>query len=176
MIRIPPWRQCLILTFSLLIGFSAGIGIKFVWENTAFQPYSWVSDQGPIILNCYGDEFSEVQMLRAVDFWVLRGHKFGFYEHNPPDEVCDIPNLEGMIILRKGNPYKMKDNVLAYTTRRTSFGQMVSATITYRPGSQNLMYINEHELGHALGYAHHDEVGHIMHSLYDKMSGSFWVP
>ena len=70
----------------------------------------------------------------------------------------------------------MDSGVLAKTKRYTSFQKVKAAVITYRSGAHNLMWINEHELGHALGYAHYEEEGHIMHPLYHKMSGNFWIP
>ena len=36
--------------------------------------------------------------------------------------------------------------------------------------------LNEHELGHALGFAHIEEEGHIMHPIYGKMGKNFWIP
>ncbi len=158
-----------------VLGFLFGIGIKYVYESTAFKPYNW--QKAPVIVNCYGDDFSETQFLRAIHYWTIRGHSIAFYEHNPPESICDTENhIEGFIILRKGKRFDHESAVLAHTKRWTSLTALRGAVITYRPGTQNLMWINEHELGHALGYSHIEEEGHIMHPLFHKMAGKFWIP
>lgn len=169
------WRLGIILAACLTIGFCAGIGIKWAYESNTFKPYEWKSE--PIIANCYGEDFSELQMIRAIDFWTLRGHRIGFYEHNPPESICESKEMiHGFIVLRKAKWWQLDGPTLANTRRMTSGFRLVSATITYRPGSQNLDLLNEHELGHALGYAHIEEEGHIMHPIYGKMGPKFWIP
>ena len=113
-------------------------------------------------------------MIRAIEYWALRGERIGFYEHNPPDAVCNEVWIEGFIILRKSE--NLKASTLASTRRYTTFSEMRGAVIHYKPGSFNLRLINEHELGHALGYAHVEIVGHIMHPLYHKMGRDFVIP
>ena len=84
--------------------------------------------------------------------------------------------IHGFIVLRKAKWFELAPETLASTKRLTSGFIIKSATITYKPKSQNLDLLNEHELGHALGYAHIDEEGHIMHPLYYKMGDKFYVP
>lgn len=157
------------------IGFLIGSAMKYGYETTVFKPYEWTVP--PIIVNCYGEDFSEPQMIRAVDYWTLRGHEIGFYEHNPPQSICESKDMvHGFIVIKKAKWYEIDGPTLASTKRMTSGLRVVAATIIYRKGSQNLHLINEHELGHALGYAHVEEEGHIMHPLYQKMGDGFWVP
>lgn len=169
------WRLGAILVACLACGFFTGIGIKWAYEVNTFKPYEWKT--APIIANCYGEDFSELQMIRAVDYWTLRGEHIGFYEHSPPDSICESKEMiHGFIVLRKAKWWQLDGPTLANTRRMTAGFRLVAATITYRPGSQNLDLLNEHELGHALGYAHVEEVGHIMHPLYQKMGSKFWIP
>lgn len=170
------FKQICFLVCVFFAGFSLGIGIKLLYESSTLKPYSWDVGAGPIIVNCYGSDFSEAQMLRAVDYWTIRGEKIGFYEHNPPSSVCKHKWLKGFIFIRKSKKLAYQDKTLASTRRYTSFSTVHGAIIEYKPGSQNLDLINEHELGHALGYAHVDIVGHIMHPLYEKMGKKFWIP
>ena len=164
-----------ILLASLVIGFFLGLGIKIVYESNTFKPYEW--DRSPIIANCYGPDFSELQMVRAIHYWTVRGHNIAFYEHNPPKSICESDDMiHGFIVLRKAKWYELSPETLASTKRMTSNFTIKSATITYRSGSQNLSLLNEHELGHALGYAHLEEKGHIMHPLYSMMGEGFWIP
>jgi len=168
------WKNIALFIVSLATGFSMGVLIKFAWEASVFRPYSW--EQAPVLINCYGDEFSELQMIRAIDFWTMNGHRIAFYEHKPPKSVCKEKYLEGFIIIRKASSRELKDSTLASTKRYSSFDKMEGAVIVYKPGSHNLLWINEHELGHALGYSHVEIEGHIMHPLYHKMGGKFWIP
>jgi len=156
-------------------GFMLGTGIKFLYETKSFKPYTW-DGYTPIILNCYGEEFSELQMVRAIEYWALKGHNIGFYEHNPPEAVCNDGDLWGMIILRKAKGVSLGQGTLASTTRGTTGLIIRSAEIYYQPGAFNLDLINEHELGHAFGYSHVEDEGHIMHPLYHKMGPAFWIP
>ena len=165
-------RLVLILSAIFCIGFLGGLGIKFLYESKSFHPYTW-DGYHPIILNCYGPEFSELQMIRAIDYWAVRGHPIGFYEHNPPESVCKEGDLWGMIILRKG---RLEPNTLATTKRGTTGLIIRSAEITYQSGAYNLHLINEHELGHAFGYSHVEIEGHIMHPQFHRMGEAFYIP
>ena len=165
-----------ILVFAaLLIGFCAGTVGKISYELLSDRPYIWNSP--PIIINCYGAEFSEVQLVKAIDFWTIHGEEIGFYEINPPKSVCegDLP-LQGFIVLRKAKPWQLETETLASTKRRTSANRMLSAEIWFSPGTYRLDYLIEHELGHALGFNHVEIEGHIMHPLYPKIGPKFWIP
>ena len=168
-------RVALFVFVIFIIGFCIGTGIKIFYELKTFKPYAWNGDP-PIILNCYGPDFSELQMIRAIDYWTVRGHNIGFYEHNPPPSVCEESNLWGFIILRKAPRSMLDDGTLASTSRKTTGIIIRSVDIYYSPGSFNLDLINEHELGHAFGYSHLVEEGHIMHPHFSQMGGDFWVP
>lgn len=168
-------RMTLIVSICFVLGFLIGLGIKLTYEANTFKPYEWKTI--PIIANCYGEDFSELQMMRAIDYWTMRGHYIGFYEHSPPESICDSKEMiHGFIVLRKAKWWELDGSTLASTRRMTSGFTLVSATITYRAGAHNLDLINEHELGHALGYAHIEEEGHIMHPIYGKMGPKFWIP
>tara|TARA_Y100000593_G_scaffold71742_1_gene131758 strand:- start:767 stop:1282 length:516 start_codon:yes stop_codon:yes gene_type:complete len=169
-------RTILGMLIGFLAGFGGGLAIKLAYEAMTFKPYTW-GDKQPVVVNCYGDDFSEAQFLRAIHYWTIRGHNIAFYEQNPPASVCETEgHIEGFIILRKARPRGLSESTLAVTKRWTSFDQMRGAVIQYRAGTQNLQWINEHELGHALGYAHVEEDGHIMHPQHHKMEGKFWIP
>ena len=168
-------KKAALILAAFVLGFILGIGIKIAYESTAFKPYEW--DRSPVIANCYGDDFSELQMIRAIHYWTIRGHAIAFYEHNPPKSICESEEMiHGFIVLRKAKWFELGPETLASTRRLTSNFVVKSAVITYKPGAQNLDLLNEHELGHALGYAHLEEEGHVMHPLYYKMGPKFWIP
>ena len=157
---------------SLVCGLWFGMSAKIMYESSTFHPYDW--DVKPIIANCYGNDFSELQMRRAMGFWRTKGFKVGNYIHYPKSSICESEWTDGYIILRKSNG--LPDNTLASTRRYTTISTMRGAVIKYKPGSQNLDMINEHELGHALGLTHCEEKGHIMHPDYEKMGILYWLP
>ena len=143
------WRIGTILAACLVGGFWLGIGIKWAYESNTFKPYEWKNS--PVIANCYGEDFSELQMIRAIEYWTLRGHEIAFYEHNPPESLCNSKEMiHGFIVLRKAKWWELDGSTLANTRRMTSGLRLVAATITYRAGSQNLDLLNEHELGLSL--------------------------
>lgn len=169
------WRILCLLCVSLVVGFCIGFGIKLVYEASTFKPYKW--DRSPIIANCYGDDFSEAQMIRAIHFWTIREHQIGFYEHNPPESICESEEMiYGFIILRKAGRFELDSQTLASTKRMTSGFIIKAVEIRFKPGSHNLTLINEHELGHAFGYAHVNIEGHVMHPIFDRMGPKFWIP
>ena len=169
------WRIPIIMSAVLMVGFCMGIGLKWIYETNTFRPYEWRST--PIIMNCYGEDFSELQMTRAIGYWTLRGHQVDSYVHNPPREVCETEGMiDGTILLKRARWWELEAPTLANTQRMTSGFKIVAAVITYRAGAHNLNLLNEHELGHALGYGHIEEDGHIMHPIYGKMTEKFWIP
>lgn len=168
-------RLLVLLLLCFIGGFTIGLGIKFFYESKNFKPYYW--DRPPIVANCYGKDFSEDQMLRAIEFWSSHGHEIGFYEHNPPSSVCEEGEIiHGFIILKKARLTELSSSTLATTRRATSGLVIRGAEIVFKPGSQNLSLINEHELGHAFGYTHVNIENHIMHPMFNKMGAEFWIP
>ena len=168
-------KRLILLFFIFFTGFTIGVSGKYMYEKSTIYPYHW--EHLPILVNCYGQDFSESQMIRAIDYWASRGYNIGFYEHNPSESVCNHKNwIYGMIIIRKSKVWDLDPTTLAKTIRYTSLNKMKGAEILYRPGSFNLSLINEHELGHALGFTHTDIVGHIMHPSFDMMGLDFWIP
>ena len=166
------YYKILYLFLIFFSGFGIGLGVKLAYESSTFKPYSW--QKPPSVVNCYGPEFSKLQIKRAMDYWRQRGFDIGLYVHKPPKEICDKVWTEGVIILRESD--SLSQNTLASTRRYSTFTVMRGAVISYQPGSFNLDLLNEHELGHALGFTHLEIENHIMHPRYDKMGRNFWIP
>ena len=168
-------RKLGLLGLAFFLGFTAGGGMKFVYESNTFKQYDWVTD--PIVANCYGPDFSESQITKSIYYWNVRGYRTHRYLHVPPIEVCSAPDMiPGFIILKEADESALEEQTLATTRRKTSGIQIIAATIYYRKGSYKLDLLSEHELGHAFGFAHIEKDGHIMHPLYYKMGKAFWVP
>lgn len=167
--------RLLFASLIFFVGFSIGAVIKLNYEKHTFKQYEWVD--APVILNCYGGDMSETTIIRAINYWTIRDHPIDGYINNPPSVLCEskLPMI-GFIILRKANPQELSLETLAYTERFTLGNRMESATIYFREGTQNMDLLSEHEIGHALGYAHADTQGHIMYPIYDDMGDAFWIP
>lgn len=168
-----PVAKFFYLVVSLCVGIIVGTGIVIKYEDSTLQPWEWKDP--PIIVNCYGEDFNELYIVRGVDYWTIRGHHFAFIEQNPPKEVCELESVEGFIMLKKRS-FNQGDGTLAVTRREVRFGEIRSIVIFFNPGSFKLDNIIEHEFGHALGFQHVEIEGHIMHPTYDKMGNKFWVP
>ena len=157
-----------------MIGFLVAPTLRLVHESMTVKPYEWQHD--PVILNCYGKDFSKLQLERAISYWSSKGYSVAFYEMDPSEKICKSYHLDGFIILRKAKDKDLKSSTLAETTRLTSRTKIKSVVILFKPGTQNLTNLIEHELGHAFGFSHIEEEGHIMHPRYDKMGSLFWIP
>ena len=167
-----PSRKIFFVFLSFVLGFSLGLNFKLIYESSTFKPYGW--ENPPKVVNCYGKDFNKFQMTRAMSYWRLRGYELGTYIHSPPKEICNKEWVQGVIILRKSS--RLPTNTLASTKRYATFMSMQGAVIRYQPGAFNLDLLNEHELGHALGFTHLEIDNHIMHPRYDKMGRNFWIP
>ena len=167
-------RLCL-LGCAFLLGFTAGGGVKFVYESTTFKQYEW--DRNPTVANCYGSDFDERKIRNAIYYWNVRGYRTHRYIHQPSREICDAPGMiPGFIILRKATESDLEEQTLASTRRQTIGMSITAAEVLYRTGSFKLDLLSEHELGHAFGFAHIEREGHVMHPMYNKMGKGFWVP
>ncbi len=159
----------------LSVCFFIGIGIGFLlqkgYEKSTFKAWEW--EGAPIIANCYGEDFNELYIIRGVDYWALRGEKIAFIEQNPSEKTCANEFLDGFILIKKKN---LDEPTLAMTERKLQIPNIRAATIYFNPGTFKLENLIEHELGHAFGYGHLEEEGHIMHPEYEKIGKKFYIP
>ena len=158
---------------SLILGFVVGLNIKFVYESNVFHAYKW--GDPPVILNCYGATLPEAVVVRAIDYWTLRGFPISFYVMKPSKETCEKAYIEGFIMIKR-DELPNDINVLAKTARHTRFTWIVAGVVKLKPGTYNLNLLLEHEIGHALGLGHVAIKGHIMHPMYMSMGTKFWIP
>ena len=164
-------RNTVWVVISFLIGIILGTLFIISYERLTFRPFEWSED--PIILNCYGKELDELYIVEAVHYWTVKGHNFGYIENNPPPHLCKADFIQGFIMIKKKD---LPHNTLGVTKRRIFMNKIVSAVIYFDASTYRITNVFEHEVGHALGYNHVEEDGHIMHPLWDKMTPEFWIP
>lgn len=163
----------LYLLLSLIFGLVAGFCFKRTYSQNVFHAFVWHNP--PIVLNCYGNVLPESVVVRAIDYWAMRGFPIESYDMVPTEKACEQDYIPGFIIIKRDRFLKEPD-ILGQTERRTKMIWMRSAVIKLRPGSYKLDLLLEHELGHALGMGHVEIEGHVMHPMYMQLGPGFWFP
>lgn len=168
-------KKLAVVLFVFPFGLLIGSQVALIYEANTLKPWQWNDE--PIIVNCYGPEMDIGYIRDAVEFWEPYGERAAFIIEDPLEEACKHDQLDGFILLKKAGPnYHPESSTLASTKRRVVMFELRSATIMFNPGSYRLENVFEHELGHAYGFTHIEEVGHIMHPQYEKMGPKFWMP
>lgn len=164
-------KDILTLIICFQLGLIVGVFSKVYYETIFKKPYYW--SLKPIVVNCYGEEMNEQKVLGAIKFWENNDEHIAFYEHNPPEWVCKEESIIGFILLKKAKFNQLDSNTLASTRRYTSFEEIKASVIWFAKGSQNLDLLIEHEIGHAIGYSHVNEVGNVMNPVYENIGSNF---
>jgi len=165
-------RKIIRLFFATMVGLAIGTCFSFTWYAKSYKPYSWSTP--PILANCYGKDLPEAKLQSAVDFWIEYGNHIAFILQDPPDSVCKHDFLNGFIILKKAPMNSL--NALARTETKYTYLKITSVVIYFEPGTYNLQWLTEHEIGHAFGYKHIDEIGNVMHPFVEFQGGKYWIP
>ena len=122
----------------------------------------------PTVIICQYAPISETQIKNAVDFWEKLGYRFfnTQYKHDPLNK-CTSDTPKGYIVIHLVTQgVKMEDSALAqtrfYVDNHTS--EIGWATIYMRSNIRETVL--EHELGHALGFLHHNKISHLMNEKW----------
>ncbi len=128
-------------------------------------------DHRPNIIICNKNSVSKYRVDRAVRFWEDLGYSFGRTSiSNSPSECINSSDYGVIFILDPDNNFD--DRYLAMTKRFMVKAQGESYTLYSRiyisKNEARKDRILEHEIGHALGWGHVDEIGHMMHEGWDR--------
>jgi hypothetical protein len=166
------------LAISFLTGLFFGKLIVLHYETTTFKPWEWQNP--PVILNCYGPMLRPVYINKAVSYWQDKGERILLIEHETISRLCKnkYKISPGFIKIYQANNLSFTSNkILAYTIRKASSPTgIIGANILIRSGTYTIKHLLTHELGHAFGYTHVQQPGHIMHPITEQMSDKFWIP
>ncbi len=160
------------LILAFILGLSFGMVAIYTHYANSHQPYRWSSP--PIVVNCYGSDLSQIKIKEAFDFWKPQGEQIDFILDDPPKSICQNDALTGFVLIKK--KLDVGGNALAKTKVKVEFMKIRSATIYLEPGTYNIEWLLEHEVGHAFGYKHVEAVGHIMHPFIELQGEKYWVP
>ena len=129
-------------------------------QKKPYPVYEWKLP--PSIVNCIEPHDMNPEIFeKATSFWEDQGHTFLFKENHTGD-VCESPLPHGFIVIKIS--YDLTFYTLGKTERifRDETNEMEASIIylNYNHAEDDIVLI--HEIGHALGYKHVDEPGHIM--------------
>ena len=166
-------RNVLILLLSGFVGFCLGLGWKIAWEESQFIVAEWSEE--PILVICPDSQLDPYRVHRAVDWWGIRGHDIALVHWDNEGSICNLRRFtNGMIFVRgKG---EVLPNTYAVTTRITVVNQMISAEIILPNRHRYMSRLLEHEMGHAFGMRHVEDIGHMMHPIHESGGEKFYVP
>ena len=122
----------------------------------------------PAVRVCASSGVTPARMERALDYWRRLGYELDRVWYDDGSELCRGPGARGEITIAIVNTDVPIGNNLAVTqnfhNRHT--GEMIRSRIWVFPHTAEKQWLLEHELGHALGWAHYNRYLHIMNADY----------
>ncbi len=166
------------IVLSFIFGILCGKLLITQYEAVSFKPWEW--NKPPVVLNCYGPMLRSVYIEKSVQYWENLGEFVLFIVDDPIRSLCRKRHeiTPGFIKIYQGSDASFNSEAtLAFTKRKASTTTgILGANIVIRPGTYTIKNLLTHEFGHAFGYTHVKELGHIMHPVTEKMGDKFWIP
>ena len=156
-----------------VVGFSIGVALKTAWEESKFIIGEWKDD--PIIVVCPDSEVTKYRVHKAAEWWGIRGYDVAYIHFDKEDRICSKGQWSKGIIFIRGEG-QLLPNTYAITSRITIVNEMISASIILPNEQKHKPRLLEHELGHAFGMRHVDQLGHMMHPIWEQGGELFWIP
>lgn len=151
---------------------------QLAWGRTRPVPRigEWVTT--PSVRICKHAPTTEAEVRSAVEWWRSKGYEFVTITPDTIQYGCVVGEARGSILIElvSGDAYDPKYAATTSVTHSTTpdengFVEIYSARIRLKYKTGNLPRVLEHELGHALGFAHINTYGHIMHK--ELLSGGW---
>ena len=121
----------------------------------------------PDIVVCESSPVTLSHVARAARFWERQGFEFGEIISDDGTMCLNSSEIHDRIFIRLvGNQYMGSNMALTTTYKRNDTREIVGARIflmAYVRGKERVL---EHELGHALGWGHYNQRGHLMNSSW----------
>jgi hypothetical protein len=126
----------------------------------------------PMIRVCYNLPEFKYRVDRALMFWRYLGYEFGEVVYEDASEWCvgKVRRMDGSITLMPNRRY-LGDGIYAITTRHTEKKRIIGVRVEISRMGYGEDLLIEHEIGHAMGWTHSPQPGHIMYP-YLKQSGT----
>ena len=125
----------------------------------------------PAVRVCAGSGVTRTRIQGAIDYWERLGYEFRGPWMDDGSPICRGDGLRGEIqVMIVNNDVPIGDNLAVtrtYTDRRT--GEIQRAQVYLFPANATKPYLLEHELGHALGWAHFNRYLHVMNRDYREV-------
>ena len=160
------WSVCILaepVTASEYIGNFERIPLV---ENRPPQVGAW--SLTPTVIVCEYSPVSEVQIRSAVNFWKGLGYRFYNTQYkSDPLHKCQSDSPKGYIIIHLvSQGIKMEESSLAQTRFYVdnTTNQIEWAIIYMRSDVRETVL--EHEIGHALGFLHYNQMDHLMNEKW----------
>jgi len=142
---------------------------KVIRKRVPFIRSYWISP--PDIRLCLSSGVSEVRLRKALTYWERLGYEFGVITVEKSSYECSSGGRYGEItILLFNNSVNFDFSSHLAVTQvyyHTSLKHIMKAQIYINSYGSKKERTLEHEIGHALGWAHYNRRYHIMHENHN---------
>lgn len=120
----------------------------------------------PDVIVCRDAPYTLSRVERSVRFWKNLNYKFGSVTKVDNFDVCIDPNRKfarnKIVIKLRGQKFDESKYAVTSTYKIVNSEEIVGAVIQLQEYSTEIEWVLEHEIGHALGWRHHNVSGHLM--------------
>jgi len=123
----------------------------------------WLSTPMVLVCNDSNIDFEDIKM--ATDFWTNHDHEFRLVMMETDAMPCIDEFQQGTIQFQgeRGNVIPEKEWAASLRKVSTRSRSMIAVNIETTKDSSGIWEVAIHELGHALGYLHHDDPTDVLY-------------